>query len=171
MPDPTRSTSSGTSMGVHHKSTTLPASSHARRPGYLPVDSPRSMGLTATTCIVPSPDTTAYNLVSKSLPSSPGPACHSDIETAYPHGVLSREVYMWAPPGCRARSKHPVVPKVPRALYGLKQSRREKLGPLCAMVFKYCTQSHPNPCVFMGKDSIVAVNIDDILLVGCDAQS
>lgn len=92
-----------------------------------------------------------------------------DIDTAYLHSLLRHEVYMRPPPGYRT-SKYPIVLKVRRALYGLKQSGREWFGTLSAVLMKYCTQSHFDPCVFVGEDIIVAVYVDDILLVGGDPQ-
>lgn len=94
MPDLTRLTSSRTLIGVYYKSTMLLVSLHARRLGYLLIDLLRSMGLTITICIVLLPNMIAYNLVSKSLPSSPRPACYLDIKIAYLHSVLSCEVYI-----------------------------------------------------------------------------
>jgi hypothetical protein len=48
-----------------------------------------------------------------------------DMETAFPHGELEEEIYMYQPKGIIVPGKKDLVCKLKRSLYGFKQSPRQ----------------------------------------------
>ena len=94
-----------------------------------------------------------------------------DVKAAYLHGKIDREIYMKQPPGFTLKSQPNGVCKLNKSLYGLKQSGRlwyEKLKEKIEVLgFKICTLEN---CLFYHEefDIIIAIYVDDIILVGKD---
>ena len=60
-----------------------------------------------------------------------------DINNAFLHGDLAKEVYMEKPPGFVAWGEFSLVYRLRRSLYGLKQSSRAWLGHFSSVVQEY----------------------------------
>lgn len=89
-----------------------------------------------------------------------------DVVTAFLNGDLREDLYMRQPPGYAQPGKEEHVCKLKRSLYGLKQSPRcwnEKLREyLTTLEFK---ESGADPCVFIRREQVIAVYVDDLILL------
>ena len=95
-----------------------------------------------------------------------------DVATAFLHGELQEDVYIWAPEGTGFEPG--TVLKLDRSIYGLKQAPRVFNTVLNkhiveAMGFKQCLT---DPCVYIKLTNngpiYLAVYVDDLLIVGKD---
>ena len=92
-----------------------------------------------------------------------------DVKAAYLHGRIDNDIYMKQPPGFTAKSQPNDICKLNKSLYGLKQSGRlwyERLKQeLERLDFSMCKYEN---CLFYHQDFdiIIAVYVDDILLIG-----
>ena len=89
-----------------------------------------------------------------------------DVVTAFLNGHLKEEVYMQQPEGFIKPGQEHLVCKLKKSLYGLKQSPRcwnkvfhEYLISLGFM------QSQADPCVYIRSKQIIAVYVDDLILI------
>ena len=88
-----------------------------------------------------------------------------DFDTAYLNSSLSTKVYMRPPLGYSCPSDSVLLLR--KALYGLKQSGREWYGTFKDfLLHRGFRQPHFDPCVFLKDTLIVAVYVDDLLLLG-----
>lgn len=90
-----------------------------------------------------------------------------DFDAAYLNSDLKHHIYAKCPPGLRYGSGNTI--KILKALYGLKQSGREWFGQLVNWLVK-CgfAQAKFDPCVFIKKEIVLAVYVDDVLMAGTD---
>eukprot|EP00956_Cyclotella_meneghiniana_P016664 scaffold26464_cov80-Cyclotella_meneghiniana.AAC.2 len=93
----------------------------------------------------------------------------ADITAAFVHAELppEEEVYIHQPRGFIApgTSTKTHVLKLKRALYGLKQAPRHFFKYLSSHLEKHrLVQSRFDPCLFIGKEVIVIVYMDDLLI-------
>jgi hypothetical protein len=94
---------------------------------------------------------------------------HVDISTAFLYGILDEEVYIEPPKGLRKELKSDEVLKLNKALYGLKQASRSWNKTIVAFFnelnFK---QFQTDNCIFINKWLIIAIYVDDIVIIGKD---
>lgn len=89
-----------------------------------------------------------------------------DVVTAFLNGTLDEDIYMQQPEGYVEEGNEHLVCKLKKSLYGLKQS------PRCwNKTFKDFMESigfiscEADPCVFIRGSTIVAVYVDDLILI------
>lgn len=93
-----------------------------------------------------------------------------DITAAYLNGTLKEAVYMEQPKSSRAREDDKVC-LLKKSLYGLRQSGREWNLTLDSLLkSEGMTRSKADPCVYVsqGKELIVGVYVDDLLIIAKD---
>lgn len=96
-----------------------------------------------------------------------------DVKNTFLHGDLQEEVYMEIPPGFGTQETIGKVCKLKKSLYGLKQSPGACFGrfkkEVCSMGYKQSSADHT---LFfkhhLGKITILAVYVDDIVITGDD---
>ena len=94
-----------------------------------------------------------------------------DVKTAFLNGELCEEVFLRQPEGFVEKGKENLVCRLKKSIYGLKQSPRcwniAIDDHLKKMKF---TQTEGDPCLYVSRDKgetvIIAVYVDDILIVG-----
>ncbi len=92
-----------------------------------------------------------------------------DVETAFLHGDLSEEIYMYAPKGANLKSDECV--KLDKALYGLVQAARQFYLKFAKVLEKIgFKQSYAEPCLFFRNTKngkiIMIIHIDDCYVIG-----
>ena len=92
-----------------------------------------------------------------------------DIETAYLHGVVDRDIYMERPDGYHDGNSG-LVCKLNKTLYGLSQSPKAWNDVFTTFLQQYnFTPIASDPCVFVGKacgeQIIFALYVDDVLFL------
>ena len=92
---------------------------------------------------------------------------HIDISTAFLYGELDDEVYIEIPEGLESRFQKGHVLKLNKALYGLKQAPRLWNKTLVNFLnnLKF-QQLITDTCIFLNKDLIIAIYVDDIVIIG-----
>lgn len=93
-----------------------------------------------------------------------------DVKTAFLHGNLDQEVYMWLPEGCKA-AEGDMICKLNKCLYGLKQSPLKWYETLTNFLVEAgLKQIIGERCVFISENSdlILAFHIDDGFLLSRD---
>ena len=97
------------------------------------------------------------------------------ITTAFLHGDLEEEVYMKQPEGFLVQGQEHLVCQLKRSIYGLKQAPRCWNYALDTQLKTMGFEKSPNdPCIYISTSNgllILAVYVDDILLVGKSQQS
>ncbi|RVW68806.1 Retrovirus-related Pol polyprotein from transposon RE1 [Vitis vinifera] len=102
------------------------------------------------------------------------PLYQLDIKNAFLHGDLAEEVYMEQPPGFVAQGESGLVCRLPRSLYGLKQSPRAWFGRFSSVVQEFgMLRSTADYSVFYHHNSLgqciyLVVYVDDIVITGSD---
>ena len=92
---------------------------------------------------------------------------HIDISTAFLYGELDDEVYIEIPEGLDRRFQKGHVLKLNKALYGLKQAPRLWNKTLVNFLNKLKFQQLiTDTCIFVNKDLIIAIYVDDIVIIG-----
>jgi hypothetical protein len=98
---------------------------------------------------------------------------HMDVKSVFLNGELQEEVYVQQPPGFINNKHKNKVPKLHKALYGLRQTPRawnQKLdAELLALGFTRCVDEHG--MYTRGKEGgrlIVGVYVDDLIITGGD---
>ena len=89
-----------------------------------------------------------------------------DVTTAFLNGKLEEDVYMHQPEGYKEPGKEDLVCKLNKSLYGLKQAPRcwntEFHEFLSNMGFR---QSNADPCVYLDERIIIAIYVDDLVIL------
>jgi hypothetical protein len=89
-----------------------------------------------------------------------------DITAAFIHGRVTEPIYVHQPRGFH-RGHGDEVLKLKRTLYGLKQAPRYFFQYFTERLIKQGLQaSNLDPCLFMSKNLIVIIYVDDILIYG-----
>jgi hypothetical protein len=85
---------------------------------------------------------------------------------------LAEQVYIESPKGFGHRDGIDMVLRLIKSLYGLKQAPKSFFDKLQeGLIERGFTQSTLDPCLFMKKDMICIVYVDDTILTGPDAQA
>src|SRR6266487_1744312 len=95
-----------------------------------------------------------------------------DVKSAFLYGDLDEEIYLNLPDGFQDGGDGDVVCRLLKSLYGLKQAPR-----VWAKVLREFLVSHglarleSDHCIYVGKDLIVAIYVDDILILSKNKRS
>lgn len=89
-----------------------------------------------------------------------------DFVLAFPQADLTVDIYMEMPYGFDYEGRKGLILKLNKNLYGLKDASRTFWTMLKDGLETrgYENQSQSDPCVFLGKDSIVLVYVDDLVV-------
>ena len=94
-------------------------------------------------------------------------SAQADITAAFVHADIEEDVFIHQPRGFKVDMNNgfEYVLKLKKSLYGLRQSPRNFFGYLSDHLQKHGLKpSNCEPCLFIGKDVIVIVYVDDLLL-------
>ena len=94
-----------------------------------------------------------------------------DYTNAFAQATLREDVFIEPPRGFGRRDRVDMVLKLIRSLYGLKQAPKtfyEKLRD--GLIERGFTQSKIDPCLFMKKDLVCVVYVDDTIFAGPNAD-
>ena len=95
-----------------------------------------------------------------------------DYTNAFAQAELKEEVYIEPPRGFGRKDKLDKVLKLRMSLYGLKQAPKTFFDKLKAgLLERGFTQSSLDHCLFMKKDMICVVYVDDTIIAGPDSQA
>lgn len=94
-----------------------------------------------------------------------------DVKTAFLHGDLDEEIYMWQPQGFELKGKEELVCKLQKSLYGLKQAPRQWYKRFDSFMksnnFVRCEADH---CCYIKRFDnsyiILLLYVDDMLIAG-----
>ena len=89
-----------------------------------------------------------------------------DVTTAFLNGKLEEDVYMYQPEGYVKAGKERLVCKLNKSLYGLKQAPRcwNKELNIFLSDIGY-SQSAADPCVYLKDGNIIAIYVDDLIVM------
>jgi hypothetical protein len=94
---------------------------------------------------------------------------HIDISTAFLNGLIEEEIYIDPPEGLKDKFKERQVLKLNKALYGLKQASRSWNKTLVNFLLDLgFIQLTTDTCIFYNEFIIVAIYVDDIVIMGKD---
>jgi hypothetical protein len=101
---------------------------------------------------------------------------HLDVNNAFLHGDLHKEIYMSPPPGLRRQGEENLVCRLHKSLYGLKQASRQWFSKFSEVIQAAgYVQSRADYLLFtrtQGKSFIaLLIYVDDILMTGNDYVS
>ena len=101
---------------------------------------------------------------------------HLDVKTAFLHGELKEEVFVYQPEGFQVVGKEHKVYKLKKALYGLKQAPRAWNTKLNQILVGLKFQRYSKePSLYRKEEKsgllIVVVYVDDLLVTGTSLQS
>ena len=93
-----------------------------------------------------------------------------DVKTAFLHGDLDEEIFMFQPDGFQEKGKEHLVCRLQKALYGLKQAPRSWYRKLDEFLFNSGFQrAKSEPCLFTrgsgDQQVLLAVYVDDQLII------
>ena len=89
-----------------------------------------------------------------------------DVITAFLHGDLEEDVYMRQPEGYEVIGRETEVCKLKKSIYGLKQSPRCWNAKLHTSLIQIgFNSSDADPCVYICGGKIIAVYVDDLILL------
>jgi Reverse transcriptase (RNA-dependent DNA polymerase) len=96
-----------------------------------------------------------------------------DVKNAFLHGNLKEEIYMDTPPGYINTRSKPVVCRLHKTLYGLKQSPQAWFGRFCNAMKDYeFEQSDSDHTLFFKrreeKLTVLIIYVDDMIITGND---
>jgi hypothetical protein len=92
---------------------------------------------------------------------------HVDISTTFLYGILDEEVYKEPPEGLRKELKSDEVLKLNKVLYGLKKAASSWNKNIVAFFIELnLKQLQTDNCIFIDKWLIVAICVDDIVIIG-----
>jgi hypothetical protein len=91
-----------------------------------------------------------------------------DVKTAFLYGEIDADIYMEQPEGFRSKERLNQVCKLKRALYGLKQAPRVWYNTLTKYLktLGFAPLTADNCIFYNGKETYVAVFVDDLLIIG-----
>ena len=93
-----------------------------------------------------------------------------DYTNAFAQAELAEDVYIERPKGFPRRDKKDTVLKLNKSLYGLKQAPKSFYDKLRAgLEQRGFTRSEIDHCLFLKKDMMVVVYVDDTIICGPDA--
>ena len=94
-----------------------------------------------------------------------------DVKSAFLHGDLDKEVYIELPEGFQAGGDN-MVCKLLKSLYGLKQAPRVWAKVLREFLVSYgLVRLESDHCIYVGKNLIIAIYVDDLLLISKSKRS
>lgn len=98
------------------------------------------------------------------------PITQCDVDSAYLHGKIDKEIYMTQPPGFFINDT--LVCKLNKSIYGLKQSGKIWNDNLTdAIRNSDFQQTNADPCLFIKNSrNLVMIYVDDIIIVGDNTQ-
>ena len=99
------------------------------------------------------------------------PLCQLDVNNAFLHGTLSKEVFMQRPPGFINHNHPNFVCKLHKAIYGLKQAPRAWYNELKGFLFSlgFALSTSDTSLFIYHKDTITLyflVYADDLIVIG-----
>ena len=103
-------------------------------------------------------------------------AYQMDVKTAFLNGTLQEDIYMRLPKGFEDRENNRgtkrAICKLMKTLYGLKQAPRTWANVLYNFLRDFGLQRlETDHCIFTGRGLIVAIYVDDLLIIVDDMQS
>src|SRR5947207_9401406 len=99
-----------------------------------------------------------------------------DVKTAFLNGSIEEDIYMKMPRGFEDRALNRgmrrAICKLNKSLYGLKQAPRIWAKVLCEFLRKFGLQRlETDHCIFAGRGLIVAIYVDDLLIIVDDKEA
>ena len=95
-----------------------------------------------------------------------------DYTNAFAQAELGEEVYIEPPKGFQRKDKRDLVLKLLKSLYGLRQAPRTFFDKLSSgLLERGFIQSNLDQCLFMKKDLICVVYVDDTIIAGPDHKA
>ena len=94
-----------------------------------------------------------------------------DYTNAFAQADIQEEVYLEPPRGFQPKNNHDSVLHLQKSLYGLKQAPKtfyEKLS--CGLIERGFHQSNLDPCLFLKRNMICVIYVDDTILAGPDGD-
>jgi hypothetical protein len=93
-----------------------------------------------------------------------------DVKSAFLYGELDEEIYLNLPDGFQDNGD--MVCRLLKSLYGLKQAPRVWAKVLREFLVKYgLARLESDHCVYVGKNLIIAIYVDDILILSKNKRS
>ena len=98
--------------------------------------------------------------------------CQVDYTNAFIKTELQEEVYIEPPKGFQRKDKKNLVLRLLKSLYGLKQAPKSFFDKLSSGLLESgFVQSSPDKYLFMKKNLVCVVYVDDIIITGPDTKA
>ena len=95
-----------------------------------------------------------------------------DYTNAFAQADLKEEVYIEPPKGFERKDKLDMVLKLIKSLYGLKQAPKSFYDKLSeGLIERGFTQSEMDKCLFMKKDMVCVIYVDDTIFAGPSSKA
>jgi hypothetical protein len=95
-----------------------------------------------------------------------------DVKSAFLYGDLDEEIYLNLPDGFQDQGDEDMVCRLLKSLYGLKQAPRVWAKVLREFLVKYgLARLESDHCIYVGKNLIIAIYVDDILILSKNKRS